>query len=171
MDLLHEKSVMRAVFKRPYSWRLRGRQYKQAALKDIADRMSLAITIATDTILERTPVYTGRTLVNFQWSVDGPVQGVRKPIASSGLPGRTSTLPLGSEPRRSANAAVVLGESKNIIARVMRGSYKGDLPVVYLVNNSPSYYGVEYGTYSDKARTPPGGITRTLEVKIAPILR
>lgn len=161
---------MRVSFKRPHGFRQKGREYKRKALKEIADRMVLAIQISTETILERTPVYTGRTLVNFQWTRDEPAKNVRRPVASSGLPGKTSTLPLGSEPRRSANAAVVQTEANTLIFQVKNGVYKG-LPTVYLVNNSPSYYGVEFGTYSDKARTPPGGITRSLEAKITRILR
>lgn len=161
---------MKMTFKRPHGFRLKGRQYKQKALQHTADRIKLAIRIATDTILERTPVYTGRTLVNFQWTIDAPAQGVRRPVASSGLPGRTSVLPVGSEPRRSANAAIVELDAAKLMLAVQRGVHKG-MPDIYLVNNSPSYYGVEYGTYSDKARTPPGGITRTLEAKIQLVLR
>lgn len=162
---------MRAIFSKPRSFRTVGKEKREKSLKDAADRMQQAVKIFTDTILERTPVYTGRTLVNFHWTVDQPATEVRKPVVSSGLPGKTSNLALGSEPRRSANAAVVLSEANAVIERIRVGGIKGDIPTIYLVNNSPSYYAVEYGTYSENARTPPGGITRAGEVKIANILR
>lgn len=152
------QAMMRPKFKRPRNW---GRQADNA-LKDfravVSQRLIVGLTDMQNSILE-TPVYTGRTLINFRWSIGAPNTTTRAAIAEPNLPGKTSDLPLGSEPRRAANAAVIEEEFLHIIAAVKENPFQS----IFLNNNLSHYSEVEYGTYArdgHESRTPPSGITR-----------
>lgn len=154
---------MKVKFSKRPNFRRIGQQKKKAATAAIEGLIVASVRIMTDSVLTRTPVYTGTTLVNFQWAVGGPVQVPRPPIARPSLPGITSTLAVGTEPRRAANAAIVLGESEALISKIRKNPFQ----TISISNPSDSYYMVEYGTYSpDGSRTPPGGITRAAEAQI-----
>ena len=143
-----------------------GRRYRRETKKAVVEKLSLAITQATETIIERTPVYTGKTLRNFRWSVGAPYAGVLPAISKGGLPGKTSKAPLGSEIRREPNAEDVRTGALDVITDLQRNPFQD----IFLVNNHDNYFRVEYGTYSENSRTPPGGITRAAEIKITVIL-
>lgn len=53
--------------------------------------------------VQNTPVHSGKTLRNWRASVGTPAQTDAPAIESPSDPGRTSRMPLGSEPRRGAN--------------------------------------------------------------------
>ena len=143
-----------------------GRRFAREKKREIAAKLTKVINEATEIIIERTPVYTGKTLVNFQWSVGTPSEATLKPLSTGGRPGKTSTLALGSEPRREANAALVRLNAQYTI----QGLKANPFQQIFLVNNSDTYYAVEYGSYSENSRTPAGGITRAAEVRITTIL-
>jgi hypothetical protein len=124
----------------------------------LSARLAMGLTDMQKSILE-TPVYTGRTLVNFRWSIGSPIKSTRGAVTEPALPGKTSDLPLGSEPRRRANAAVVQEEFEIVLAAAKANPFQS----FYLTNNRPEFSEVEYGSYAregHQSRTPPGGMTR-----------
>lgn len=152
------KSMMRVRFKRPKGFSSQGqRAYKE--LKGlVSTRLTIGLIDMQRSILE-TPVYTGRTLVNFRWSIGSPIETTRAAVKDPPLPGQTSDLPLGSEPRRSANASVIEAEFQGILAAVRANPFQD----IFLNNNLAHFSDVEYGTYAREgavSRTPPGGMTR-----------
>lgn len=160
--------MLRVSFRHPQDWSRLGRAELGRLKGKIVADLTAGLQAMQESIL-RTPVYTGRTLVNFQWTLGGPAGGVRQPVKEPALPGETSQMRLGSEPRRAANAAVVEQEFAAVLAGVRRNPFQD----VYLVNHTPYFSDVEFGTYStrgEKHRTPPGGMVRRgetlLEVNI-----
>lgn len=138
------------------------REMKQA----VSDEMRLGADILLEH-LEQTPVYTGRTLINYRFSLGSGIDDLRAPIARPQRPGKTSDLAVGMEPRRAANFAPVLAEHAAVKAALRRDPYQ----VLYLTNNVPYFLDVEYGSYStsegSSVRTPPGGMMRRAEQTIA----
>lgn len=152
------QAMMRVKFKRPRDFRSGGKQILDAVKDVLTHRLVMGLTDMQNSILE-TPVYTGRTLVNFRWAVGSPVEGTRAAVKEPDLPGKTSDLPVGGEPRRPANAAIVVEEFLAVIAAVKANPFQS----IYLNNNLAHFSDVEYGTYaqgSKTSRTPPGGMTR-----------
>lgn len=152
------KAMMRPRFRRPAGWNRMGEDVMRNVRSEFSRRLIMGLTDVQNSILE-TPVYTGSTLVNFQWSIGEEKQGTRAAVKDPPLPGKTSDLPLGSEPRRRANTAVVQEEFQAILAMVRENPFQE----IYLVNNKPNFSDIEYGTYSREgkgSRTPPMGMTR-----------
>jgi hypothetical protein len=152
------QSMMKVKFTRPKNFtQMTGREMEK--LKDrYRYLLILGLTDFQNAILT-TPVYTGRTLVNFQWSIGAPVETTRPAVKDPPRPGTTSAMAIGSEPRRPANAAVVQEEFEAIIAAIRVNPFQD----IFLVNNLEHFSDVEYGMYSTrgkKVRTPPGGMTR-----------
>lgn len=109
-------------------------------------------------LLSHTPVYTGRAVANFQWSMDNPAGGVLSPAPyKRGTLGKTSKMPLGAEPARAANEDIATGTLLSL-------DFSDPFRRIYVVNNTPYFPLIEYGTYGSvtgtKPRTPPGGIFR-----------
>lgn len=157
-------SLIRVKFRRPRGMNTQGRTaYNQ--LKDlITTRLTMGLRDFQGYILE-TPVYTGKTLVNFRWSIGSPQESSRPAISEPSLPGKTSVLPLGSEPRRQANARVVQEEFDAVILAIQANPFQD----IYLNNNLAHFSDVEFGVYAregGKSRTPPGGMTRRGEVAL-----
>jgi hypothetical protein len=153
--------VIKVGFKHPVGWNTLGqkelRQLKGLVLSDL----SAGLRAMQESIM-LTPVYTGRTLVNYRWSLDAPSTQARAPVTEPDLPGKTSTLALGTEPRRRANAVVVQEEFAALMAELRGGN--NPFRRIFLTNNTPYFDQVEYGSYSTSegasARTPPGGMVR-----------
>jgi hypothetical protein len=116
-----------------------------------------------------TPVYTGKTIANYRWSLGDPIIGIRNAINIPDLPGKTSVLPLGEEARRSANAGLVEAEFTNLLRLII--SSRNPFQRIFLTNNVPNFSDVEYGTYSANARTPVGGIVRRGETRLQNALK
>lgn len=151
-------AMMRPKFRRPPGWNRMADAAMSNVKDEVAKRLVMGLTDMHKSILE-TPVYTGSTLVNFQWSLGSPVETVRAAITTSGLPGKTSEMKPGSEPRRSANAAVIDAEFAELIASVRANPFQD----IFLTNNKTNYTDIEYGSYAregKRSRTPPGGMTR-----------
>lgn len=165
--------MLKVGFRRPPDFNRLGakemRQLREQILRDLTAglrEMQQSIML--------TPVYTGRTLINYQWSLDGPQNQPRTPVKTPALPGTTSTMALGQEPRRAAQASVVQAEFTAMLA----GLKGNPLRHIYLVNNTPYFDQVEYGTYKTSEghtqRTPPGGMVRrgeTMLEQLVPGLR
>lgn len=111
-------------------------------------------------------MYTGRTLINYRWSLGSAITTSRAAIKDPLLPGKTSELAIGEEPRRGANSQVLAAEFENLITGIRANPFQK----IFLTNNVPYFSEVEYGTYvktaSQKARTPPGGMTRRGEAAL-----
>jgi hypothetical protein len=152
------QSMMRPKFKRPRDFDGMKRRAISEIKKLVTTRMIMGLTDMQKSIME-TPVYTGGTLVNFRWSTGAPVTVTRAAVTDPPRPGKTSDLPVGNEPRRQANAAVVEEEFAAVIAAVRENPFQN----IFLRNNKPNFSDIEYGTYAREgsgSRTPPGGMTR-----------
>lgn len=157
---------MKFTVKKPPEMQYIGRQVE----RDIRNFLSLRLSVALKEFhrcLSDTPVYTGRTLANFRWSVGEPIEKRRAAVARPLLPGKTSNLSIGSEPRREANQALIDSEFNVVLKSVQKDPFQK----IFLTNNLPNYSDIEYGSYSKKARTPPAGITRRGEAKLRVIVR
>lgn len=157
-------------FKRPRGFSGLAAKIEKEMRKAVADEVKLGLDLVLDAI-EETPVYTGRTLINYRFSYGSPVDDVRAPISRPELPGKTSEMELGSEPRRSANFAVVVNEQMAVKRAVTANPFKP----VYLTNNTPYFMEVELGSYKTSAghtqRTPPGGMVRRAEAALSQTLK
>ena len=157
-------------FKRPRAFHAQAGKYEKIMRRAVAAEVKLGLDLILEAI-EETPVYTGRTLVNYRFSHGDKIDEVRAPIARPSLPGKTSEMELGSEPRREANMAVVMAEQALVKKQVDADPYKP----VFLTNNTPYFLEVEYGTYKTSEghdqRTPPGGMVRQAESALATVLK
>jgi hypothetical protein len=150
--------MIRVKVKRPRGFNQMGRRAYEDLRGLVSTRLVAGLREMQSSILE-TPVYTGRTLVNFRWSLGGPITVTRAAIKDPPLPGKTSELPVGSEPRRAVNAAQVEQEFESLLGEIRRNPFQS----IYLNNNLDHFSDVEYGTYAREgktSRTPPGGMTR-----------
>jgi hypothetical protein len=153
-------------------WDSEARKAAEGAKRVTAKRLEQVLLRFNDMILARTPVYTGKTLVNFRWSIGSPIKGERAPTRIPAKPGKTNTMRLGEEPRRAANEAVVRAELEEILSSIRSGQIPQK---IYLTNTYEFFELVEYGTYNledseDRKsqavlirRTPAGGIVRPAE--------
>ncbi len=152
------QAMMRVKFKRPPGFNQQGEKARDQLKKFVFYRLSMGLMDFQESIMG-TPVYTGRTMVNFRWSLGAPVEGTRAAVKEPALPGKTSDQPIGTEPRRAANAAVVQYEFAEMLGRLRANPFRD----IYLRNNLAHFSDVEYGTYAKDgkiSRTPPGGMTR-----------
>lgn len=163
--------MMRVGFKRPPGYATLGQKYLREIKTTLTSKLVTGLREVQDAILE-TPVYTGNTLVNYRWSIGSPITGTRAPVKDPLLPGKTSEMALGREPRRRANATIVREEFAEILTSLK--SSGNPFQRIYLTNNTPYFTEVEYGTYSTSeghaTRTPPGGMTRRGETLLAAAL-
>jgi len=113
-----------------------GKGYKER----LSQRLARISWIVHERITERTPVWTGETLRNWQWSVGVAPEGVPQPAVGNEPTGRTNDMPLGMEPRRPANQ-MVADASYNAI------DFSNPFQKFIFSNNSPSIEGLEYGLY------------------------
>lgn len=163
--------VMRVSFRRP-NFVADGKRLERDLRRRILRQLLAALNDFQDSIMQ-TPVYTGKTLVNYRWSLGSPVEGLRPAVKDPELPGTTSEMSIGTEPRRKANAVPVVQEFRAMMAelRQSQNPYVG----IYLTNSVPYFTEVEYGTYSTSAghsvRTPPGGMTRRGEAMLVSQVR
>ena len=152
------QAMMRVKYTRPKNFTQQATREVNKFKQDYTRLLVMGLTDMQKSIL-LTPVYTGRTLVNFQWSLGAPVESSRAAVRDPPRPGTTSAMAIGSEPRRPANAAVEEAEFALLIAAIRINPFQD----IYLVNNLAHFSEVEFGSYSTqgrKSRTPPGGMTR-----------
>lgn len=154
--------------KKPAEMNYIGRQIERDIRNFLTVRLVTGLKEFHRSLLD-TPVYTGRTLVNFRWSLDAPLDARRAAVRVPLLPGKTSSLGLGNEPRRAANQAIIDTEFNMMINTMLKD--RNPFRKFYLRNNMPNFSDIEYGSYSEKSRTPPGGMTRRGEAKLRAIVR
>lgn len=151
--------MMQVTFKRPRGFNTEGSRIAKQIRTYVTTRLVQGLEGFQQSIMN-TPVYTGRTLVNYRWSLGSAETSTRAAIKDPTLPGVTSDLPVGTEPRRSANASVVETEFQSMIGRIRSNPFQK----IFLNNNVEHFSEIEYGTYAVKSgkgsRTPPGGMTR-----------
>jgi len=127
--------------------------------KEFTERIENIAFFIHERMLARTPVHTGETVANYQWTVDQPFIGTIEPIESPSDPGHTNTLPLGVEPRRRANEAMANASFYEIDWSKTFGR------VVYLTNNADQWGGLEAGQLPEaplRQRSPMGMLGVTL---------
>lgn len=158
--------VMRVTFRRP-NFVAEGKRLERDLRRRILQQLIVGLNDFQDAIMQ-TPVYTGKTLVNYRWSLGTPVEGLRPAVKEPDLPGTTSEMAIGTEPRRKANSVPVTEEFRAMIAELRRT--QNPYVKIYLTNSVPYFTEVEYGTYSTSeghsVRTPPGGMTRRGEAML-----
>jgi hypothetical protein len=102
--------------------------------KEAIDATKDAVRILTRELMDRTPVWSGKTVRNYAWGLDrAPGGGQIEPIGGPGYvparaggnrksqreqnPGPTNSMPLpDGEPRRAANEQAALAEMENVLA-------------------------------------------------------
>jgi hypothetical protein len=99
-----------------------------------------------------TPVHSGSAVRNYIWTMDDPFTGKLDAI-ESGPPGPTNQMPLGPEPRRSANESAAAASISTLDFRNPFGH------AYILSNNDPDIRGLELGLLPGeplKSRSPNG---------------
>lgn len=127
-------------------------------------RLQMVVDKLTEGVLSRTPVYTGRTVRNWRWTMDAPFGG-SLPALGGGQPGQTSGMMLGAEPRRSANEEDARATKNQIdLGRPWRK--------FYLSNNAPNVGALEAGLAPDAARSrAPSGMLGITLLELEAFLR
>lgn len=109
------------------------------------------LTLTHKNVTMRTPVFTGKSLRNWVWSMDTPSSTANLPAIGTGDPGQTSKMSLGSEPRRPANQAAVDASFAALdLSKPMRA--------YWLSNRSTEIMDLEYGKLPSpgRSRSPAG---------------
>ena len=120
-----------------------------AGMKDLCEEVD-------ETIKSHTPVWSGKAVRNYNWSVGQPDTTVHEAI-DNGPPGPTNSMPLGSEPRREVNERAAR-ES------LMSLDFSNPFQSFILTNAADDIEGLEYGLLPtpEKSRSPNGmfGLTQ-----------
>lgn len=151
--------MIKVSFHKSPDWQFLGltpmRKLREQIQRDLRD----GLQGMQESIME-TPVYTGRTLINYRWSTGKAIKDQRSPVQKPALPGTTSGLAIGLEPRRAAQTPTVRKEFREILQAIATNPFQD----FYLTNNTPYFDLIEYGNYASKkgakSRTPPGGMVR-----------
>lgn len=121
--------------------------------KMIREKVKRIVYYAHQNILERTPVWSGRAIRNWVWTMDAPNGTEFEPI-ENGPTGQTNEMPLGTEPRRAANAAASTATLEAL-------KFTNPFRQYWLSNNANDIIQLEYGLLPDPERSrQPGGMYR-----------
>lgn len=101
------------------------------------DRMKKITLQAHHSIVNKTPVHTGKAVRNWHWSVGSP-SGMVFDAIDNGPTGQTSKMSLGTEPRRGPNQQASLDTLKSL-------SFDDPFQKFILNNNDPNIGALEYG--------------------------
>lgn len=103
-------------------------------------------------LIDKTPVWEGKTVRNYIMTIGSPFSGEYDEI-NNGPTGKTSSMPLGSEPRRGPNAAAALKTGSVL-------NEKTALSKIFITNNTDSVQGLEFGDLpgGGKPSRSPGGM-------------
>lgn len=127
------------------------KKLNEKAVKEVAE----AAFIVSEAFFDRTPVWEGTTIRNYQWG-KSPIRGGQLSAIGSGDPGHTGFMPLGAEPRRPANEAAVMAQLRGVLP-------KDKLHDLYLTNTvRPEQWDlVDNGAAPRRSRARnPGGVTK-----------
>ena len=129
----------------------------EALEKNMAANIDTIIHTIDVSLKELTPVHSGESVRNYIWTRGAPNTTLFEAI-DNGPTGRTNTMSLGSEPRRSANESAA---AETLAGLNVRGS---PFDVFYLSNVAPAIEGLELGLLPGppyQSRSPNGmfGIT------------
>jgi hypothetical protein len=107
-------------------------------------------------VLAKTPVWEGEVLRNWRWSIGTP--DTSAPIAPEGgsiLPGPTSTMAIGTEPRYAANAAKQIDEMRGFLVEL---ALTPEPVNIFLTNTASTALLLEQGVAPtpEKTRAPRG---------------
>ena len=124
----------------------------------LGKKITNTIKFVHQSLIDKTPVHEGTTVRNYILTMDSPYSGGEIAAIGTGDPGRTSTMSLGSEPRRPANERAALATQANL--NLKTNIYRK----VYITNNSHAVGGLEMGDFPGgglRSRSPNGmfGIT------------
>lgn len=119
--------------------------------KVVAATVRKTVHAVHESLVSKTPVYTGQTVRNYVWSDEEPNRLVFEALGS-GDPGHTNAMALGAEPRRAENEAASRATLKSL-------DYTNPYKKYTVMNNSPSVSGLEAGELPGKgmsSRSPKG---------------
>lgn len=108
----------------------------------------------TKEMMDRTPVWSGKTVRNYAWGFNGAPSGGQQDELGSGPKGPTGSLGLGDEPRRAENEAAALAEMEGVLGGVT------ELGTLCVDNFSDIWDLVDNGSAptADRSRNP-GGVS------------
>lgn len=130
-----------------------------------AKRLDAVARYTHKTLMSKTPVHEGTTVRNYILTMNTPYTGGELSPIGTQPPGQTNNLPLGSEPRRSANEAAAAESLNSLAIRDINPFVK-----IYISNNSDSVGGLELGELPGepyKSRSPNGMFGITMEQLLA----
>lgn len=140
----------------------------RASMARFENRLSVKLMVicgdVNEYIMSLTPVYTGQSVRNYIWTTGEPTIGVLAAI-DNGPTGKTNSMPLGQEPRRSVNEEAA---SASLLAL----DFTNPFQTFILTNNAPQIGGLELGLLPGpplKARSPNGMFGLTHEYIITKI--
>lgn len=139
------------------------RRYVKSFTDTYEAELEAGIRIIHDGVTSRTPVNSGQTLANYQWSVGSPASGII-PHDEGPEPGNTNEMALGEEPRRPANQAIADSSLESLPFGELSGKR------IYLTNNVPQWSGLENGMLPESPftqRSPNGMVAITIETVTA----
>lgn len=131
--------------------------YRKQVLKCYEDHRTKIVMALTKKVLDRTPVWEGETIVNWQWSIGTPTSSHVEEVRTPAKPGTTNhggtPAPPSGEPRRAANEAVVYANMRRALEQSA-----GRIVDLWLVNNGSIAGLVEYGgaPTPESSRQPAG---------------
>ncbi|MEQ8308005.1 MAG: hypothetical protein RIA09_15720 [Hoeflea sp.] len=121
-------------------------------------KLNYALPFVHEEVTSKTPVWSGKSLRNWVWSMDAPNSSAPKEALGSMPPGPTNSMPLGSEPRRPVNQAAADASFAAI-------STRDPFRQFWLSNNSENIEGLEYGQLPTpgRSRSPKGMVRVTVQ--------
>ena len=133
------------------------RKLEKMPEKVIRLQMQKATAFVHESVTSKTPVFTGKSLRNWQWTMDEPFGGVLE-AAGTAPPGHTSQMPLGAEPRRAPNMSSPNQSLKSL-------SFTNPFVKYILTNNSENIIELEFGQLPSPStsRNPAGMLRVTVE--------
>lgn len=124
----------------------------------VAKRIVLTAHWVHESLVDKTPVWEGKTVRNYIMTVGSPFSGEYEAIGT-GPTGQTSKMALGTEPRRGPNAEAALSTGRVL-------SEKNAFNRIYVTNNSDTVAGLEAGILPGgglPSRSPQGMFAITLQ--------
>lgn len=131
--------------------------------KEMSKLLREIVMVMHETVHERTPVWEGTAVANFQWSQSQPFYGTIDPV-ESGPTGKTSKMSVGAEPRRSANQALSDASLNNI-------DFSKPFRQLFLTNNAEHFELLESGSAPTPDRSRVNSATGIMRAADAEVIR